>query len=63
MKTLIERGWADKLMLGHDGLTPLLRVGETEVPHDPTGPNGYTFLSTTAIPRCCRAACRRRRST
>ncbi len=50
VKTLIERGWADKIMLGHDGTTPLLRVGQTEVPDDPTGPNGYAFLSTTAIP-------------
>ncbi len=50
VKELIRRGYADKIMLGHDGTTPLLRVGQTEVPHDPTGPNGWTFLSTTAIP-------------
>ena len=50
VKELIARGWADKIMLGHDGTTPLLRVGETEIAHDPTGPNGWTFLSTTALP-------------
>ena len=50
VETLIERGWAEKLMLGHDNATRLLRVGETELPPDPTGPEGYTFLSTTAIP-------------
>ena len=50
VKELIRRGWADKIMLGHDGTTPLLRVGETEIEHDPTGPNGWTFLSTTALP-------------
>ena len=50
VKELIRRGYADKIMLGHDGTTPLLRVGQTEVPHDPTGPNGWTFLSPTAIP-------------
>lgn len=48
--TLIERGWVDKLMLGHDNAPSLLRVGQTELPPDPTGPEGYTFLSTTAIP-------------
>ncbi len=50
VETLIERGWAEKLMLGHDNATRPLRVGETELPPDPTGPQGYTFLSTTAIP-------------
>ena len=50
VKELIRRGYADKIMLGHDGTTPLLRVGETEIEHDPTGPNGWTFLSTTALP-------------
>ena len=50
VKTLIERGWADKIMLGHDGTTPLLRQRQTEIEHDPTGPNGWTFLSTTALP-------------
>ena len=50
VETLIERGWAEKLMLGHDNATHLLRVGETELPPYPTGPQGYTFLSESAIP-------------
>lgn len=50
VETLIDRGWAHRLMLGHDCATNLLPVGETEIPPDPTGPEGYTFLSETAIP-------------
>ena len=48
--TLIKRGWAEKLMLGHDGTTRPVPAGQDEPDPDPGGPNGYTFLSRTAIP-------------
>ncbi len=50
VETLIERGWAEKLMLGHDGTTRPVPAGQEEPDPDPTGPNGYTFPSKTAIP-------------
>ena len=48
--TLVERGWGHRLMLGHDGLTRMVPAGEEDLPHEDDGPNGWTFLSTTAIP-------------
>jgi phosphotriesterase-related protein len=41
VKTLVERGWASKLMMGHDYAPGL---------HPPESPTRYLFLSTTAIP-------------
>ena len=48
--TLVERGWGHRLMLGHDGVTQMVPAGEEDLPHEDDGPNGWTFLSTTAIP-------------
>jgi phosphotriesterase-related protein len=42
VKELINRGWADKLMLGHD------YAARPEMPRD--HPTRYLFLTTTAIP-------------
>lgn len=47
MKTLIDRGWAHRLTLGHDeSPTPVLD-GENPPREDPAP---YLFLSTVAIP-------------
>jgi len=47
VKTLIERGWVERLMLGHDYAPRAVRVGAEGAPMDPTR---YLFLSQTAIP-------------
>lgn len=44
---LIERGWVERLMLGHDYAPQPVRIGTTPVANDPTR---YLFVSTTAIP-------------
>lgn len=41
VKALVERGWASKLMMGHDYAPGL---------HPPESPTRYLFLSTTALP-------------
>lgn len=48
VKALIDRGWADKLMLGHD-YAPMAVVRGQEAPAN-TGPTRYLFVSTVAIP-------------
>jgi phosphotriesterase-related protein len=48
VKTLVDRGWADKLMLGHD-YAPMAVVRGHEAPAS-SGPTRYLFVSTVAIP-------------
>lgn len=48
VKALIERGWASRLMLGHDH-APSAVVRGQEAPANP-GPTRYLFVSTVAIP-------------
>jgi phosphotriesterase-related protein len=48
VKALIEKGWAEKLMLGHD-YAPMAVVRGHEAPAN-TGPTRYLFVSTVAIP-------------
>jgi phosphotriesterase-related protein len=48
VKALVDRGWAHRLMLGHDeSPTPVL-AGQKPPPRE--GPSPYLFLSTVAIP-------------
>ena len=48
VKALLDRGWAHRLMLGHDeSPTPVL-AGEEPPPRE--GPLPYLFLSSKAIP-------------
>jgi phosphotriesterase-related protein len=50
VKTLVDRGYAPRLMLGHDyGVRSVVR-GITYDPDPDTHPTRYLFLSTTAIP-------------
>lgn len=50
VKTLVERGHAPKLMLGHDyGVRPIIH-GITYDPDPDTHPTRYLFLTNTAIP-------------
>lgn len=48
VKALIDRGWAEKLMLGHD-YAPMAVVRGQEAPAS-SGPTRYLFVSTVAIP-------------
>lgn len=51
VKTLIERGWAHRLMLGHDAsATRPVPVGMTEAPSDGYNPDGLLFLTRTGLP-------------
>lgn len=47
VQALIERGWVERLMLGHDYAPQAVRAGATPAGGTPTR---YLFLSTTAIP-------------
>ena len=47
VKALIDRGYADKLMLGHDYGPRAVLAGEEPAPEEPTR---YLFLTNTAIP-------------
>ena len=47
VKALIERGWVERLMLGHDYAPRPERVGADATPADPTR---YLFLSQVAVP-------------
>jgi phosphotriesterase-related protein len=47
-KALIDRGWADRLMLGHD-YAPAAYLADGSGP-EPERPTRYLFLSTTALP-------------
>ena len=44
----MERGWASKLMLGHDYAPAPVLAGATPAPR--TAPTTYTFLNRVAIP-------------
>lgn len=48
VKALIERGWAEKLMLGHDHAPGLLTGNEPKPPTDE--PTRYLFVSNVAVP-------------
>ncbi len=48
VKALIERGWADRLMVGHD-YAPGAYLADGSGP-EPERPTRYLFLSTTALP-------------
>lgn len=48
VKALIDRGWADKLMLGHD-YAPMAVVRGEQAPAS-GGPTRYLFVSTVAVP-------------
>jgi phosphotriesterase-related protein len=48
VKALVDRGWASRLMLGHDYAPGAVRVG-TPAPAAP-GPTRYLFVSTVAVP-------------
>ena len=48
VKALIDRGWAHRLMLGHDYAPAPVLAGQE--PPAPAGPTRYLFVSTVAIP-------------
>ena len=48
VKALIERGWVQRLMLGHDYAPTPVAAGKPMTP--PSGPTLYLFVSTVAIP-------------
>ena len=48
VKALVDRGWAHRLMLGHDESPTAVVAGATSPPRE--GPAPYLFLSTVAIP-------------
>ena len=48
VQALIERGWADRIMLGHDNAPRPLRRDAPDPP--PEEPNRYLFLLTVALP-------------
>jgi phosphotriesterase-related protein len=48
VKALVDRGWASKLMLGHDYAPAPVVAGA--VPPPRSGPTTYTFLNRVAIP-------------
>jgi phosphotriesterase-related protein len=48
VKALIDRGWAHRLMLGHDHAPGPVMAGTTMAP--PDGPTRYLFVSTVAVP-------------
>ncbi len=48
VKALIDRGWASRLMLGHDHAPAPVLVGAPTPP--PPGPTRYLFVSNVAVP-------------
>ena len=48
VKALIDRGWAQRLMLGHDYAPQAVRAGTTAPA--PDGPTRYLFVSSVAVP-------------
>jgi phosphotriesterase-related protein len=48
VKALIDRGWAHRLMLGHDHAPGPVMTGSSMAP--PDGPTRYLFVSTVAVP-------------
>lgn len=50
-KALVDRGWAPRLMLGHDAsATRMVPAGMSEPPADGYNPDGMLFLTRTGIP-------------
>ena len=50
VKALIDRGWADRLMLGHDHAPSAVLKGHVRAGYIPASPTRYLHLSTVAIP-------------
>jgi phosphotriesterase-related protein len=48
VKALVERGWAHRLMLGHDTSPQAVRAGATM--REPYDPPFYLLVSTLAVP-------------
>jgi phosphotriesterase-related protein len=48
VKALIDRGWAHRLMLGHDYAPAAVSVHSSSAP--PAGPTRYLFVTTVALP-------------
>ncbi|MCC6381971.1 MAG: phosphotriesterase-related protein [Dehalococcoidia bacterium] len=48
VRALIDRGWANRLMLGHDHAPAPIRAGTVALP--PTEPTRYLFVGTVAVP-------------
>lgn len=48
VKALVDRGWASRLMLGHDYAPPPVRMNAPAA--QPAGPTRYLFVSTVAVP-------------
>ncbi len=48
MKALLDRGWAHRIMLGHDFAPGPVLAGRDDAPEE--RPNGYLHLSTVALP-------------
>jgi phosphotriesterase-related protein len=48
VKALVERGWAERLMLGHDYAPMAVLAGQEPVSSDE--PTRYLFLNTVALP-------------
>ena len=49
VRALVDRGWAERLMLGHDYTVAPVRVG-VEPPPNTYNPDGWLFLTRVAIP-------------
>jgi len=51
VKALVDRGWAHRLMLGHDGTAArAVLAGATDAPSDGYNPDGLLFLTRIGIP-------------
>jgi phosphotriesterase-related protein len=51
VKELVDRGWANRLMLGHDAsASRAVPAGDAEPPSDGYNPDGLLFLTRTGIP-------------
>lgn len=51
VRALVDRGWANRLMLGHDGsATRVVPAGAAEPPRDGYNPDGLLFLTRVGIP-------------
>ena len=48
VKALIDRGWAERLMIGHDYAPGMVRAGAAPSKRDE--PTRYLFVSTVALP-------------
>ena len=48
VKALVDRGWAHRIMLGHDFAPGPVLAGRDDAPEE--RPNGYLHLATVALP-------------